>query len=63
LNASDGEFQFGGPDLGIGYARAVDVAQGDLCGWSCETHATGLAHLGPQEYGAMSRLPNNSYFS
>ena len=30
------------PDFGICYDRAVDVPQGDLCCWSCETHATVL---------------------
>ena len=31
------------PGFGIGCDRAVDVPQGDLCYWSGETHATGLA--------------------
>ena len=43
------------PDFGIGDDRAVDVPQGDLGCWSCETHATGLAHLGPQEFALDSR--------
>jgi len=43
------------PDFGVGYDRAVDVPQGDLCCWFCETHATSLAHLGPQEFALDER--------
>jgi hypothetical protein len=48
--AAMGNSSSGRPDFCTGYDGAVDVPQGDLCYWSCETHATGLAHLGPQEF-------------
>src|ERR1700721_13349 len=48
--AATGNSGSGRPDFGIGYDRAVDVAQGDLCGWAGEAHPPGLAHLGPQEF-------------
>ena len=53
--AAMGNSGSGRPDFGIGYDRAVDVPQGDLCYWSCETHATGLAHPGPQEFALDER--------
>jgi len=53
--AAAGNSSSGRPNFGIGYDRAVDVPQGDLCCWSCETHATGLAHLGPQEFALDER--------
>jgi hypothetical protein len=47
-----GNAHSGRPDFGIGYDSAVDVPQGDLCCWSCETHATGLARAHDRRDGA-----------
>jgi hypothetical protein len=38
------------PEFGVGDDRAVDVAQGNVGCWPGETNASGLAHLGAQEF-------------
>jgi hypothetical protein len=49
--AAMGNSSSGRPDFGIGYDGTVDVAQSDLCSWSCETHATGLGDgVGPARF-------------